>query len=58
MNQEELAKKITFSLKELSFRETRKRFDLCLSVFDCHYCGNDFDFRSPKRLVDLLCQWG
>ena len=57
MNQEELAKKITFSLKELSFRETWKRLDLCLSVFDCHHRGYDFDFRSPKRFVDLLCQW-
>ena len=58
MNQEELAKKLLFSLKELSSREIRKRLDLCLPVFDCHHCGHDFDFRSPKRLVDLLCQWG
>ena len=50
MNQEELAKKITFSLKELSSRETRKRLDLCLSVFDCHHCGYDFNLRSPKKV--------
>ena len=58
MNQEELLKKLLFSLKELSSRETWKRFDLCLSVFDCYHCGHDFDFRSSERLIDLLCQWG
>ena len=57
MNQEELAKKLLSPLKELSSREIREKSNFCLPLFDCYHCGYDFNLCSPKRFVNLLCQW-
>ena len=57
MNQEELSKKLLSPSKNSRLEKLGKGLTFaCLSLIVI-ICGYDFNLCSPKRFVDLLCQW-